>query len=46
VLAGAHFSATRYALSIAREEEREKDSAAQEQLSLNTSEGEAHAKGA
>jgi membrane protein len=43
VLAGAHFSATRYALSVAREEERAQGAAAREQLAQSTPKGEAHA---
>jgi membrane protein len=43
VLAGAHFSATRYALSVAREEEHENDNAAQGQTAQSTPKSEAHA---
>jgi YihY family inner membrane protein len=50
VLAGAHFSATRYAISVARKEEREeelqKESAPQAQLESKAQKSEAHAEGA
>jgi uncharacterized BrkB/YihY/UPF0761 family membrane protein len=44
VLAGAHFSATRYALSVARQEEREEEQGKQrEQLETGVQVSEAHA---
>jgi YihY family inner membrane protein len=46
VLAGAHFSASRYALSVAREEERKDLIAEQEDAARTAHENEAHANGA